>query len=135
METTINDILISDDKSRLQLDRICALLATTYWAQNRSRETIQTAIANSLCFGVYHNGEQIGFARCVTDGATVYWLADVIIDEHHRGKGIGKALIQAVVGHERLKNLTGILGTKDAHGLYEQYGFHRDDGRLMRRPV
>ncbi len=123
MERQINDCIISDDKSLLQIERICALLAKSYWAGERKRETIEHSIENSLCFGVYRAGEQIGFARCVTDFATVYWLADVIIDERFRGQGFGKALVSAIDSDERLSGINGMLATRDAHALYARHGF------------
>ncbi len=133
MERRIGTALISDDKNLLQIDRICALLKTSYWAGERSRETIERSIANSLCFGVYQNGEQVGFARCVTDYATMYWLADVILDERVRGQGLGKALVDLIVSHELLQGLTGTLATRDAQGLYQRFGFDPIDARYYRK--
>ena len=133
MEVKFQEFILSDDKAKLQLDRICQLLGNTYWAQTRPRDTIAKSIANSLCLGVYADGRQVGFARCVTDYATVYWLADVIIDPDYRGLGLGKALVDTVVHHELLKGCHGILATQDAHGLYEQFGFQREPERFMRR--
>lgn len=124
---------ISDDKTLLSIERIQDFLAKSYWANQRTRETIEMTIKNSLCFGIYHNGLQIGFARAVTDKATMYWLADVYIDEAYRGRGLGKRLIQCIVESETLKDLVGVLGTRDAHELYEKYGFVRDPERFMRR--
>lgn len=135
MEIQFQEYIISDDKNKIQLDSVCQLLSTTYWAGKRSRSTIEKSISHSLCFGVYHNERQIGFARCVTDFATVYWLADVIIDNDYRKSGLGKKLVEAVVKHEQLKNCFGILGTKDAHGLYEKYGFNLITDRFMRKPA
>ena len=133
MERRIGTALISDDKNLLQIDRICALLKTSYWAGERSRETIERSIANSLCFGVYQNGEQVGFARCVTDYATMYWLADVILDERVRGQGLGKALVDLIVSHELLQGLVGTLATRDAQGLYQRFGFDPIDARYYRK--
>ncbi len=135
MEIQFQEYIISDDKNKIQLDSVCQLLSTTYWAGKRSRSTIEKSISHSLCFGVYHNERQIGFARCVTDFATVYWLADVIIHNDYRKSGLGKKLVEAVVKHEQLKNCFGILGTKDAHGLYEKYGFSLITDRFMRKPA
>jgi GNAT superfamily N-acetyltransferase len=135
MNIEFSEFVISDDKALLQLDRICALLATTYWANERSRAAIEKSIQNSLCFGVYHHGEQIAFARCVSDFATVFWLADVIVDERYRGRGIGKAMVEAILSHESLQGVNGILATRDAHGLYRQFGFEPVEGRFMRRPA
>lgn len=133
METTFNGFVISDDREKLQLDRIRTLLENTYWAGNRPAEIIKKSIANSLCFGIYAGEKQVGFARCVSDFATVFWLADVIIDPDYRKLGLGKALVDAVVSHPRLSGCKGILATWDAHGLYEQYGFQRDPERFMHR--
>lgn len=135
MEIRLKEFIISDDKNKIQLDQVCKLLSTTYWAKDRSRSVIEKAIGNSLSFGVYRNDRQIGFARCVTDFATVYWIADVIIDSDYRKLGLGKALIEAIVKHEQLKNCFGILGTQDAHGLYEKYGFGLVNDRFMRKPA
>lgn len=125
------DYMISRDKTLLQSDKICALMKQTYWASKRPQETILKSIEDSLCFGIYFNGIQVGFARVVTDYATVYYLCDVIIDEAHRGHGLGKMLIEAVVNDQDLINLSGILATKDAHGLYERYGFIKDAEKFM----
>ena len=133
MEMEFNDYLISDSKNLLQIDRIHTMLKSTYWANNREIETIKKSIDNSLCFGVYKNNVQVGFARCVTDFATAYWLCDVVIENDHRGLGLGKALMKIITEHDEIKNLLGILGTKDAHGLYEQYGFNRDKEAFMRK--
>lgn len=135
METAYQEFIISDDKTLLQLDRICELLATTYWANGREREQIERSIQNSLCFGVYREGEQIAFARCVTDYATIFWLADVIVDERYRGRGVAGAMLQAILSHECLTGINGILATRDAHGLYQKFGFEPVEGRFMRRPV
>ena len=133
MERRIGTALISDDKNLLQIDRICALLKTSYWAGERSRETIERSIEHSLCFGVYQNGEQVGFARCVTDYATMFWLADVILDERVRGQGLGKALVDLIVSHELLQGLVGTLATRDAQGLYQRFGFDPIDARYYRK--
>ncbi len=135
MEKAFRAFIISDDKDKIQLNRVCELLSGSYWANSRPREIIEKSIAHSICFGIYTGGRQVGFARCVTDYATIYWLADVIIDPAYRGQGLGKALIEAVVGHEQLAGCSGILGTKDAHGLYEQYGFQRVNDRFMRKYI
>ncbi|HWR40806.1 MAG TPA: GNAT family N-acetyltransferase [Patescibacteria group bacterium] len=130
-----NGYLFSANRERLAIDRIAELLGQSYWAQGRSRETIVRSINHSLCFAIYKDGYQIGFARVVTDYATMFWLSDVFIDKNFRGQGLGKKLVEYVLSATPLKELNGILGTKDAHGLYEQYGFQRDPERLMRRRV
>lgn len=124
---------ISTCKARLSLDRICEFMSQTYWAAQRPRSVIKKTIKNSLCYGVYHKKEQVGFARVVTDFATIYWVCDVFIDKNFRGKGLGKKLMRCIVNTKGLRNLGGILATRDAHGLYKQSGFTTVDGRFMRR--
>jgi len=134
-EINFKDYLISNDRSILSLDKIHQLLSQSYWANKRPREKIAESINNSECFGVYLNGEQVGFARIVTDYAVMYWLCDVVIDEAHRKKGLGKKLIETIVNDETFSTLTGILGTMDAYSLYEKFGFTRDSLRFMRRKI
>ncbi len=119
------DIEISTDPDRLDIDRIHRWLSEeSYWAQGVPLHIVQRAIDNSLCFGAYAAGRQIGFARVVTDRATFAWLADVFIFDGFRGQGYGKALVQAVIEHPELQGVRQILlATRDAHGLYAQYGF------------
>lgn len=133
MEIVFGEYLISDDKSKLDLAVIQDYLAGSYWASRRPRDRIVKSIANSACYGVYHQGSQVGFARIVTDGATVYYLCDVFILEAHQGGGLGKKLVEAVVQAPEYEGLLGLLGTKDAHGLYKQYGFELAEGRFMLR--
>jgi len=123
-EVTRGDFTISTDPARLDLEVICGFLATTYWARQRPRATMEKAIRHSLCFGVYHEGRQVGFARAITDYATFAYMADVFILEPYRGKGLGKWLVQTMLAHPELKGLRRwFLLTQDAHGLYAQCGF------------
>ncbi|MDR3559896.1 MAG: GNAT family N-acetyltransferase [Negativicutes bacterium] len=124
---------VSCDKSRLSLEKTAQLLAQSHWAFDRPREKIAASIANSLCYGVYDHDEQIGFARVITDFATTYWLCDVIVAPQYRGRGLGERLVRYIVGSAELKDLTGVLKTKDAHGLYEKFGFQREPERMMRK--
>lgn len=122
----MKNVIISTDRDRLDIQMIHQFLnERSYWAKGRSLETIRKSIENSLCFGVYDvSGKQLGFARVATDYAVFGWLMDVFILEEYRGQGLGKLLIEAVTGHSALKNIRRLgLGTADAHGLYEQYGF------------
>lgn len=133
IETNYNGYIISNNKKLLSLDKIYEFLSKSYWAKDRSKDKIKKSIEHSECFGIYHKNEQVGFARVVTDYAVMYWLCDVYIDENQRGKGLGKKLVELIVNNEEFKNLTGILGTMDAHSLYEKYGFVKDTERFMRR--
>ncbi|HZR21177.1 MAG TPA: GNAT family N-acetyltransferase [Verrucomicrobiae bacterium] len=115
---------ISTDRQRLDVALIHQFLSTSYWARGIPRKVVEQCIENSLCFGAFVAGRQVGFARIVSDFASFAYLADVFVVEEHRGKGIGKQLIQAVVDHPRLQGLRRILlATKDAHGLYARFGF------------
>ncbi len=120
-------LLISDDKELLDRPLIHGFLSErSYWAQNVSREVVDRAIGNSLCFGIYRDGCQLGFARVVTDCATFAWLADVFVIETERGQGLSKKLVAGVLAHPRLQGLRRfLLATLDAHGLYDQLGFGR----------
>ena len=127
------DVIISDDKSKFPVEKAIELLHTTYWAKNRDSEVIRKSIDNSIVFGVYNDDSLIGMARVITDFATTFYIADVIIDEKYRGNGLGKKLISTIMSDERFSSLFGILVTRDAHGLYEHFGFKRDTERAMTR--
>ncbi len=120
----------------IDIEKIRQLLEKTYWAAGRTSEEVKKSVENSVCFSAFDSNthEQIGFARAVTDYVSIYWLCDVVVDPQYKGLGIGKKLVESVVTNETLKNLTGILSTNDAHGLYEQYGFKRSGDRFMRKP-
>jgi len=117
---------ISTDKSKLQLEVIVDFLNNkSYWAKTRSKATIEKSIANSICFGVFtQENKQIGFARVITDCAVFAWLLDVFILEEHQGKGLGKMLMQEIMSNKDFAEIRRWgLGTDDAHGLYEKFGF------------
>jgi GNAT superfamily N-acetyltransferase len=117
-------IEISCDPKRLDLDLIYSFLTKSYWAAGIPRDVVARSIENALCFGVYDRGKQVGFARVITDRATFAYLADVFIVESHRGRGLSKRLMEAIVAHPELQNLRRwSLITRDAHGLYGQFGF------------
>ena len=130
MERSLGAYLISTDPERLDLDAIFAYLSgESYWARGRPREQVVAGVENSIPFGVYRDGEQVGFARIVTDYATFAWLADVYVLAAHRGQGLGKALVEAVIEHPAVAGLPRVvLATADAHGLYERYGFQSLEG-------
>ena len=133
-ERRAGDLLVSSDRARLDVAAVHAMLAASYWAANVPREVVERSIAGSMAFGVYHAPpalpdesaelRQIGFARVVTDGATFAYLADVIVDEAWRGRGVGTLLVETILELAELAGLRRwMLITRDAHGLYAPYGF------------
>lgn len=139
MEVTRDEFLISTDRSRLDVDAIQHFLENdSYWARTRTLEQTQTAIENSICFGVYHDERQIGFARVVSDHATFAYLGDVYVIGEYRGRGLSKWLMEVIVAHPQLQGLRRwVLATRDAHTLYEKFGFHElvHPERWMERPA
>jgi GNAT superfamily N-acetyltransferase len=116
--------VVDTDKSRLDFDAIHEFLSSSYWAKGIPRDTVQRAIDHSMCFGVYVAGRQVGFARVITDHATFAYLSDVFVLEAYRGQGLSKLLMNAIVNHPDLQGLRRwTLSTRDAHGLYTQFGF------------
>ncbi len=116
---------ISDDPARLDLDAVHRYLSEeSYWAQDLPRGVLERSVAGSLCFGIYLDTEQVGFARVVTDRATFAWLADVFVLPAHRGRGLSKRLLETILAHRDLQGLRRfLLATRDAHGLYGQFGW------------
>ena len=138
-DTLKENFIISTNKSKLDLAVIHKYLSTeSYWAKNIPAALVQKAIQGSFCFGIYkkeNEQQQIGFARVITDTATFGYLADVFILEKYRGIGLSKWLMEEIMNHPELQGFRGwMLGTKDAHGLYEQFGFKRleKSERIMR---
>jgi GNAT superfamily N-acetyltransferase len=125
VESRLGEFLISTDRARLDLDAIHGFLTNCYWAKGIPREVVARSIEHSLCFGVYDgSGAQVGFARVVSDFATVAHLGDVFVLESYRGRGLSKWLMQCLMQHPALQNLRRwILLTRDAHGLYARFGF------------
>ncbi len=124
---------IVDGAAEINTDDIVRLLKMTYWADNRSRETIEKSVRNSSCFGLYagETKELVGFARVISDYATSYYLCDVIIDPAFQHRGLGTALVSHIVSKPELSGLRGFLITKNAHDLYRKFGFEVIDGRVM----
>ena len=115
---------ISTDPARLDIATMHCFLRESYWAEGRPRTVVERSIENSLCFGVYLEGRQVAFARVVSDRAVFAYLMDVFVVPEFQGRGISKALMRAVLDHPELQGLRMfLLGTRDAHGLYEQFGF------------
>jgi GNAT superfamily N-acetyltransferase len=123
-EWTRGEYTISDDRERLDIDVIHGFLTGSYWAKGRSRERVIQSIEHSLPFGLYHGDEQVGFARVLTDYIVLAFLADVFVVEAHRDKGLGRWLVDVVTSLPELRSVRRwLLGTRDAHDLYRQFGF------------
>jgi len=118
-------MIITTDKSKLDTDLIHRYLCDeSYWAKGIPRDVVARSIENSLCVGAYEDGKQIGFARAVTDYATFAYVADVFVLESHRGRGVGKLIMKAMMEHPSMQGLRRwSLVTSDAHALYRQFGF------------
>ncbi len=117
-------ITINQDKQSLDLDTIAGFLSTAYWSEGRTRSMIKTTIDNSICFGMYADGKQIGFARVVSDHVVFAYLMDVFILPEYRGNGYGYKLMDHIINKSELKAVQNwMLATSDAHELYKKFGF------------
>lgn len=125
MEIEDSGFIFSDDKQKIDPIAIHHYLSTqSYWAKGIPLQVVQTSIENSLCFGIYKDTKQVGFARWITDKATFAYLADVYVAEEYRGRGLSKKLMSLMLFHKDLQGLRRyMLATQDAHGLYAQFGF------------
>jgi GNAT superfamily N-acetyltransferase len=124
---------VSTDPRRLDVDVIHGFLTRSYWAEGIPRSLVERSMQNSLCFGVYDDDRQVGFARVVTDRATYAYVADVFVLEEYRGRGLSKWLLECVLAHPDLQGLRRWqLSTRDAHSLYARFGFEAPEpGNLM----
>jgi GNAT superfamily N-acetyltransferase len=119
-----NNYTVSTDTSKLNIDFVHAYLSRSYWAEEIPKEIVKKGIENSLCFGIYNENKQVGFARVISDYSTFAYLADVFVIEEERGKGLSKWLMECILKHEQLQGLRNFcLLTRDAHTLYERFGF------------
>jgi len=123
IEEKTGNILISTDRKKLNYDFIHSFLTRCYWCEGISKENVIKGAENSLSVGVYINGEQVGFCRIVSDYIRFAYLMDVFIIEEHRGKGLSKLMINFIMSLPGFKSCRWLLATRDAHGLYEQFGF------------
>ncbi len=124
---------IIEGAENMELEDVVRLLRTTYWADRRPVERIETSLRHSDCFRVYAEEQQrlVGFARVISDYATTYYLCDVVIDPAERHKGLGTALVSHIESRPAYQGLRGILITRDAHALYRKFGYEVLDGRAM----
>ena len=125
IESKRDGYTISTDKSRLDVAAIHAYLTRSYWSPGIPKAIVERAIRGAMCFGLFDSqGQQVGFARMITDTATFAYLADVYVLEEHRGKGLGKWIVETILAHPSLQGLRRILlATRDAHELYARFGF------------
>lgn len=115
---------ITSDPREIDVAAAHEFLTNSYWSPGIPRAVLERALANSVCFGLFFDESQVGFARVVTDRATFAYLADVYVLPEHRGRGLSKRLMDAVRAHPDLQGLRRMmLATRDAHGLYSQFGF------------
>jgi GNAT superfamily N-acetyltransferase len=126
VEWNRGQFMISTDRKRLDRETIHGFLRESYWAREIPREVVDKSIENALCFGLYDGLKQVGFARVISDYATFAYLADVFVLASHRGRGLSKWLMEVIMAHPQLQGLRRwSLATRDAHGLYERFGFRR----------
>jgi len=124
MEWIKDDYCITTVKERIDLDYTQQFLAQTYWAEGIPKAVVEKAVQGSLCFALFHNDQQVGFARVISDEATFAYLADVFIDPAYRGKGLSQWLMEVIMDYPSLQGLRRfLLATRDAHGLYAKFGF------------
>jgi GNAT superfamily N-acetyltransferase len=121
---TKGEFEIGTDPAQVDLRTVHEFLTNSYWAKGIDLATVRRSILNSLCFGIYHQGRQVGFARIISDRATFAYLADVFFLEPYRGRGLSRWLMECILSHPDLQGLRRwMLATRDAHSLYRQYGF------------
>jgi N-acetylglutamate synthase-like GNAT family acetyltransferase len=129
-----DEFVISDDRSRVQVEAVAELLAKTFWGHRRPRAVVEKLIQTSMCFSILRKQEQVGFARVVTDSAVFSWLSDVVIKDACRGRGLGEWLIGCILEHPQISGTQFVLQTTDAAGLYKKFGFLVNDKLMARKP-
>lgn len=127
MQKNFQNYRITDDKIGITPQAVKKLLDGSYWAPDRSLDLIEKTLENSVCVGVFLDEALVGFARVVTDKAVFAWIADVIVAEAHRGQGLGKEIIRFIQAYPDIPEHSQLLRTRDAHGLYEQFGFKKSE--------
>ena len=124
VEARRGELMLSTDRSRLDLETVLAMLHDSHWGAGVTRRILERAAANSICVGVYRGDEQLAFARAVTDLATYAYLTDVIVATNARGRGLGSWMVETFLAHPDLQGLRRVtLFTRDARALYEKFGF------------
>lgn len=132
MEWKRGEFTISDDREKLDLGAVTKLLGETYWGHRRPPQIIPRLIENSMCFSLFSKGEQIGFARLVTDRSVFSWLSDLVIQQTFRGKGLGRWFMGCILSHPDVSGTQFVLQTRTAHKFYEDFGFERNEKLITR---
>jgi GNAT superfamily N-acetyltransferase len=133
MDWTRGEFFLTDDASRIDLTKTQALLRDTYWGVRRSPAVVAQMLEHSLPFVLLHQAKQIGFGRVVSDYTVFSWVADIVIDEAYRGKGLGKWMMNCITQHPKISHTQMVLQTRDAHSLYEKFGFSRNAALMSMR--
>jgi GNAT superfamily N-acetyltransferase len=134
MEWHRDGFSISDGPERVDTDVVVQLLAETYWGHKRPRPVVEKLIPNSFCFSLFQNGEQIGFARVVTDFTVFSWLSDLVVHERYRRRGLGGWFLNCILNHPKLSRTQFVLQTTYAHDMYKKFGFQGSEKILTRLP-
>lgn len=134
MEWHRDEFVISDDRRHVQVEGVAELLVKTHWGHRRPREVVEKLIQTSMCFSLFRQQKQIGFARVVTDHAVFSWLSDVVINDVYRGRGLGGWLIGCILGHPLIAGTQFVLQTTEAAGLYKKFGFQANEKLMTRIP-
>jgi GNAT superfamily N-acetyltransferase len=135
MRWTRDEYEIDDDRARIDMERVVAWLAESYWAGTQPEAAVRRSWdAAGVTLGLYHGEAMVGCARAVTDFTRFAYLSDVYVEPEHRGRGLGRWLVETIIGHPQIGPVRWVLHTKDAHGLYEQLGFEAADETVMQRP-
>jgi|SRR6185369_962017 len=130
MEWVQEEFVLTDDAGRVDLEKTQSLLMDTHWGVRRPPHIVTQMLEHSLPFTLLHGGSQIGFGRVVSDFTVFSWVADIVIESKFRGRGLGKWMMACIKEHPRLRHTQLVLQTRDAHGLYERYGFSRNSALM-----
>ena len=135
MQWMKDEFTLTDDSSRLDLERTFMLLHRTYWGVRRPREVVAKMIEHSLCLVLLQGDIQVGFGRAVTDYTVFSWIADIVVEPKYRSRGLGKWMMECIVTHPAIKDTQMVLQTRDAHRLYEKYGFTKNPALMSTQVV
>ncbi|MBT3320127.1 MAG: GNAT family N-acetyltransferase [Clostridia bacterium] len=125
-----DDYVLTDDFEKMDVDKVCDMLMETYWAKRNTKDIMKKSFSKSICFSLFYNDEQIGFARVVSDEAVFSWICDVVVEEPYRGKGLGSWMMDCITNFDKISSTRQLLATRDAHGFYEKFGFNKAHSML-----